>query len=265
MVEIPEVKTAKIPLLQRKALTEGVLGVSGVGGVIAATANAYTNATALPWVYPVLIASGVAGSVAVALKVSNAHKEDTKRTKTKSVEWLVATLHTLHVELCDDLGLDYPAAAGALRLTVHRVDWACTDERQQLEQSVEYVGVPMDPKKPCRGRRFPLRAGVIGTCAKDGKPVYAYRTSDDLEAFRKEMIDNHHFTAAEAKKLAEDRWSYAAYPIIIGNGPEAGAVVYADTVVKRAFKKAKPKDTLKRWCLGFAEYLRTNGDGGQDV
>lgn len=90
-----------------------------------------------------------------------------------------------------------------------------------------------------------------------GKPTFGHRTGTNLDAFRDEMMQKWHFTKEEAAKLTEDRWSYAAYPILVEGAAKAGAVVYADSSERSAFKKAHMQRRFMHWCAGFAEFLRT--------
>lgn len=260
MASIPEVKPTHLPLLQRRAVQEILTGVPTVVGAVGASVNASTNLAAPAWVYPALIVSGGVGSIGLWLKGRTAHREDQARVKVPAAKELLAPLYTLHAELCPDLGIQDPSEKAALRITIHRVDWDEPDEGKRLEQAVEYVGGSTDDKR-CRGRRFPLRAGVIGTCAKDGTPIYAHRTGEDLDAFRREMVKDWHFTEKEAKGLTEDRWSYAAYPILLEGKSLAGAVLYADTPKRGAFKNKAVQKKLDRWCVGFAQFLRSGTTG----
>ena len=260
MAVIPEVKPSKFPLLQRKALHELIVGVPTVVGAVGAGVNASTNLAAPAWLYPALIVGGGIGSIGIYLKGRRAHEEDQTNERLPPAEWLLAPLYTLHADLCVDFGFKHPASPSDLRITIHRVDWEHEDEGKRLEQAVEYVGGCTDDK-PRRGRRFPLRAGVIGKCAKDGNPIYAHRTGEDIEAFRREMVDQWQFTKEEAKGLTDDRWSYAAYPILVEGKTQAGAVLYADTSKKGAFKHDSIQKKLDRWCVGFAEFLRSGSKG----
>ena len=260
MAGIPESKPTTLPLLERRALLEILTGGSAVAGTVGASVSAYTNSSAPSWVYPVVIAGGGIGSIALWLKARQAHREDQSRGRAPDVSWLIAPLHTLHAELCADLGVQADAPSGTIRIALHRVDWAHPDEAKRLEQSVEYVGVVLGNKQR-RGRRFPLRAGVIGRCAKDGTPIHAHRKSEDIVAFRNEMVTQWHFTAEEAKGLSDDRWSYAAYPILLVGKREAGAVLYVDTSKRGAFKSKAVQAKLLRWCEGFAEFLRIDRTG----
>jgi hypothetical protein len=193
------------------------------------------------------------------MKARRAHVEDLPNTRASDAAWVVSPLYTLHSALCADFGFR-PEQQGVVRIAIHRVDWTHGDEGQRLEQSVEYVGGLPD-RKARRGRRFPLRAGVIGRCAKDVLAVYAHRKGDDIEGFRREMVRDWGFTEDEAKNLAEDRWSYAAYPILEEETNQVGAVLYADTSKKGAFKSGAVKRRLELWCVGFAAFLREQSKG----
>jgi hypothetical protein len=160
----------------------------------------------------------------------------------------------LHADLSATLKVDSSADCGVLRLALHRVDWDA-DESVRLEQVVDYVGGCVD-ESGGRTRRFPMRCGVIGRCAKDGEPIYAHRRSPDPRAFSAELVRSWSFTKEEAERLTCDRWSYAAYPILLQGHARAGAVLYADTSIPNAFRSQAVRNRLKVWCLGFAEYLR---------
>ncbi|MBX3405251.1 MAG: hypothetical protein KF869_00700 [Phycisphaeraceae bacterium] len=155
--------------------------------------------------------------------------------------------------------MPFPCGHGLFRLTVHRVDWEAA-EHCRLEQTVDYVG-----GSGGRGREFPLRAGVIGPCAKNGKLMIAHRQLNGDDGFLREMTDKWGFTNEEALKLSKDRWSYLAHPILTEQGDKAGAVLYIDSSEKGVFQKKHPKQLAEHWCRGLAAYLREVGDEASHV
>ncbi len=117
--------------------------------------------------------------------------------------------------------------SGDDRITVHHLK--STWWRQTYEQLTEYHP---DPKRPTRGRVFPLSHGIVAQCFHNGQPVFW--SMPEGKTFEDAMTDRWTFTEEQRKKLRQDRRSFMAYPLG-QEGPYARAVLYMDSADSKRF------------------------------
>jgi hypothetical protein len=150
-------------------------------------------------------------------------------------------------------GTNHAFSAGEVRLTVYSVVFdRQRREPMELEQMIDYVGGSGGPA----GRRVSVRTGIIGVCARMSSLVTAERTSDEITAFRQEMVRGWGYTQDEARQLSADRWSFLACPITEAEDGPVIAVAYLDSQTRNLFDASGVQESIIQQCGVLAQIIR---------
>lgn len=121
-------------------------------------------------------------------------------------------------EICK--GADYRSS---LRIALHRI--AKEKDAEFLEQVTDYVG----GNRSGLGRRFPLRAGVIGKVALTGKVILA---TDMCGATDDDLVHNWKYTKRELPTLSRDREELLGVPVKDPAASHVIGVLFIDSTLK---------------------------------
>jgi hypothetical protein len=146
-----------------------------------------------------------------------------------------------------------------IRITVYKVIWdRGHTEPTELEQLISYVGDSGGPP----GRKMSARSGIIGRVARLGEIYKAQRESDDLSAYRDELVEFWGFTEREAHDRDGERWSVLAYPLLEDDDNSPYGVVYLDAKSVNFFDDVQVEDTIVNACSLLASSLRATYNRG---
>lgn len=183
------------------------------------------------------------------MKIAQARYKDRKEDNKSSPNDLRACLHVLHAAVAGFKGINDPGE-GWLRITVHRIDG------QTLEQAVDYVGSEEpDDSNRFAGRRFDIRAGLIGRVARTGVVRNLSRPQDmNFEEWAKYLVDDFAMIQSDADKTRKDRFAFMGVPITRPGGRESRGVVYLDAGSSDFFDE-QTRELVIDCCAGVARWI----------
>jgi hypothetical protein len=120
---------------------------------------------------------------------------------------------------------------------------------EELEQLIPYLGDSGGEV----GRHFSVRSGIIGRAVREKAVLAATRTSDDYEAFVRELVVGWAFTDADARALRPDRKAWMAVPIF-GTKRTVIAVLFFDSSVADFFS-AELQQVITNGSLGLTNFV----------
>lgn len=113
-----------------------------------------------------------------------------------------------------------------LRCTLH----VPTFLGRSLKQTFDYIQIG---RTYGRGRKFPIRKGIIGkSYSQKGPQVENFNTDNE---YRERMVSEYGYTPAEMMKRTTDRKSYLCYPILNDHGDKVLGLLYFDSNVFNTF------------------------------
>jgi hypothetical protein len=189
-------------------------------------------------------------ALASIIKVLHAAAQDRQRKRVEDYDGLRGALCVLYESVRRGAGVD-AVGDGTLRVTIHRV--VRPPRRgtgaEELEQLLPYVG----GAGGAPGRKFSVRAGVIGKAAREKRAVVVRRQSEAYAEFLRELVRDWAYTEAEARAVASDRHAWMAVPIL-GADLAVAAVVYLDSSLPEFFT-ADIQQLIGNACSGVATYI----------
>jgi len=236
----------------RKTTAGFDLASAGVtaGGLVIAAVRFYASSDTVGWGHFTLVLAGLA-LVIQGFKARATYLEQSRRDSTHELQGCLNTLET--VLLGPDLEPTKRALAG-LRLTIY-----VPGKPGFLNQAMEYVGDQRATEKT-ENRSLPENMGVTGQAYQRARldPTNSleihsgYRTGNDHDAFKKQMVDDYAFTPEAAAKLNPATASWVAVPI--ANGTRVQGVLYCDS--KRAdFFDPDRKEDILHAMVGIAYFV----------
>lgn len=189
-------------------------------------------------------------ALASAVKVLHAAVQDRQRTRVEEYDGLRGALCVLYEAVRRGAGL-VQVGDGTLRVTIHRVVQPRTGgaSAEELEQLLPYIG----GTGGAPGRKFSVRAGVIGKAAREKRAVVVRRQSDSYPGLVSELVRDWAYTEDEARAVTPDRQAWMAVPIL-GADLAVAAVVYLDASVP-GFFTADVQQLIGNACSGVATYI----------
>jgi hypothetical protein len=198
------------------------------------------------------------GAVVIAVQCLGAHATYIEQRKKDSVHELQGCLHALEtVLLGPDLTNEGRQRVG-LRLTIH-----VPDERDPalLTQVMNYVGDNRGAAQQRAGRTMASNMGVVGQAYQRARlnrnaplEMYAgFRTGNDLDAFRRQMVLDYAFSPEAARSLNPETQSWVAVPIASTGGTVEG-VLYCDAKTPDFFSDSRKEDILHA-TVGIAYFI----------
>ena len=161
---------------------------------------------------------------------------------------LSGCLFTLHGLLTAALPRD--VCDPKLRITLH----VPIEDGQKLQQVLDYVG--NDRSKNTAGRKFLANCGAVGEALRLKQPVSGKRANDNYEEYVKELIQDHHFTEKDARKMDRDTMCWMANPFFVeGNDDKVEAVLYLDSVDREFFTDEREQLIICA-CSGIARFVK---------
>ncbi|HSU15545.1 hypothetical protein [Longimicrobium sp.] len=195
---------------------------------------------------------GAIGWLAAAsiVRVLHAHAQDREQKRRDDYDGLLGALYVLY-GLVSARAAVGPHEHGRLRITIHRIVPPVAKGRaaEELEQLLPYLGG--DGGGP--GRRFSIRAGVIGRAVREKIAFAASRQNEHYEQFLGELVREYAYTEEDARQLAPDRRAWMAVPVA-GAGRAVAAVVYLDSNERTFFTNELQKIIVDA-CSGITSYV----------
>lgn len=189
-------------------------------------------------------------ALASGVKVLHAATQDRERKRSKDYDGLRGALCVLYETVRREAGLN-AIGDGTLRVTIHRVMWPARKGTgaEELEQLLPYIG----GTGGAPGRKFSIRAGVIGKAAREKRAVVVRRESEVYPDFVRELVRIWAYTEEEARAVSADRHAWMAVPIL-GADLAVAAVVYLDSSIP-GFFTADTQQLVSNACSGVATYI----------
>ncbi len=161
---------------------------------------------------------------------------------------LAGCLYTLHGLLTASGDESEPDPK--LRITLHKP----IEDGQRLQQVLDYVG--NDRAKNTAGRKFSANCGSAGEALRLKRLVYGERENDDYEKYIAELVEHHHYTESDARKMDRDTMSWVAMPFFVdGDQSEVEAVLYLDSTVRDFFTEAR-RQTVLSAVSGISRFVK---------
>lgn len=191
-------------------------------------------------------ATALSAVLLAVLKIFQAAYQDEAEELRDSPDNLRGPLHVIHRTIARHKKVIDPAE-GWLRLTVHRVDG------DELEQAVAYVGSDDEKNGRSAGRRFSIKAGLIGRVARVKETRTFDRGPASFEDWDDYLVEQTGMDRSEAEKTRPDRRSFLGIPIA---GPDFAvrAVLYLDSGEEQFFTD-KTVDLAVAGCDGLAKWI----------
>jgi hypothetical protein len=189
-------------------------------------------------------------ALASILKVLHAAAQDDERKRSMDYDGLRGALCVLYEIVRREAGLN-AIGDGTLRMTIHRVVWPSKKAAgaEELEQLLPYIG----GTGGAPGRKFSIRAGVVGKAAREKRAVVVRRDSEMYPDFVRELVRIWAYTEEEARAVSADRHAWMAVPIP-GADLTVAAVVYLDSSIP-GFFTADVQELVGNACSGVATYI----------
>lgn len=249
-IKIPGSK--RVPFYQRQSTIE-IAAI--LPTLFASAAGAFLSFSSQdPRQYPtgwVLIAGLSLSLLAGILKIVQARQKDKDQEQSQSYDGIRSALHVLHNLIAEiQKFTEADRSNGRLRITMHRVVQVKDEESpKEIEQLVDYIG----GKGGGPGRKFSCTVGITGKAIREQTPLTYKRINGDYQAFVKEAVRQWSYHERDARKLAIDRHSWMAVPIL-GRNDNVIAVVYLDSSDRDLFSASVKKRVISS-CIGITNYI----------
>lgn len=184
------------------------------------------------------------------VKVLHAKEQDKDAAAKQDHDGLRAALWVLHATAGHACGIDPGRTSQVLRVTFHRVV-PPVENAQEIEQIVPYVGGAGNGS----GRKFSIRSGITGRCIRTKQPLILHRDDNDVRVYRHALTDQWAYTEHDAAKVAEDRFSLMAVPVLDSSSQHALGVIYVDGTEKDMFVDDAVQSILIEACGGVTRYV----------
>lgn len=216
---------------------------------ILAILGGYRYLQSEPPEYGIAVGIAIVAIGVVGLQIAKAIHRNARALKEAHVHSLDGALHLLHAQLSEQMGV---TENGALRVCVFV---PVKDDYKDVFQATDYVGTDTP-----YGRRRQISSvkGIVGKALRTNLGWY-----DSLPSGAQvvdHLVSNYGFSREEAGQMQQDRRSWAALPIQIGN--RVVAVLYLDSSMADAFgRKDSPRRRLiQSAVLGVAQFLLRSYD-----
>jgi hypothetical protein len=229
-IRLPGYQTLTDKVLRRKIVYDLLIVFAAFFGGLASALRSWFSSKE-PWDKAdwAAVLYLIGGIVIVLLASAKFYVEWNKAEHDETAHDLEGCLHAIHSVLLGSYEGDDDAG---LRLTIHRP----IEDGNKLEQIIEYVGDGRAKKKTA-GRKFAAQSGVIGVALRTKLLSEGSWNGQDYNELVNELVNEWHYTEADAKALNRDSRAWLANPLV---HEEDGvrvvvAVIYADSTVPGFF------------------------------
>ena len=234
--------------------------IIAAGGLIAAFVSGARLIDGGQSTYAVMV--GVAGVLVFLANVSLWIRDARQIRNTASPDALDGVMFTLRTVLREFAGSSAKKRNAHLRACVF-VPVVKKGERsrnaKQARRVTRYVGAEGHIGA---NKVYSTAHGIVGQAIRNGGMAFASLPTDsDLVAF---YVSKYGYTEKEARDMRQDRRSWAAVPIVIGD--RVVAVIYADANVPEFFgtsSDARSRKALQAVTVGVAHYVQVQDNPGE--
>jgi hypothetical protein len=150
---------------------------------------------------------------------------------------------------------DHKRISGTVHVLVNLDPTPEGETRVGLLQLTDYIG----PASGSKGRITTLDQGVIGRCARTGKPEYV--NFADYAEYQERMVEEFGFSDEEAKRHTKIARSYVTEPLVLSrqldNTEEVVGVLYFFSAEPQVFPHAARQTDLTSQAKDIVQLLKT--------